>query len=91
MRNDARKDEKSFFFKIIQAIYFFKKVENCVHVRNTFTAEKSGVWVELFEAALLGVLRGAVGCTVQSVDVLRPTPAVRVHIQQGQHCQEPLW
>lgn len=90
MRNDARKDEKSFFL-IIQAIYFFKKVDNCVHVRNTFTAEKSGVWVELFEAALLGVLRGVVECTVQSADVLRPTPAVRLHIQQGQHCQELLW
>lgn len=62
-----------------------------MHVRNTFTAEKSGVWVELFEAALLGILHGTVGCTVQSADVLRPTPAVRVHIQQGQHCKELLW
>lgn len=51
-------------------------------VRNTFTTEKSGVWVELFEAVLLGILRGTVAlCT--DADVRRPTPAVRVYIQQA--------
>lgn len=34
-------------------MYFFKKVENCVHIRNTFTTEKSGVWVELFTQCCL--------------------------------------
>lgn len=61
-----------------------------MHVRNTFTTEKSGVWVELFEAVLLGILCDMVRRAVQSADVLRPTPAVRVPIQQGQHCQELL-
>lgn len=61
-----------FIFLIIQAIYFFKKVENCAHIRNTFTTEKSGVWVELFKAVLLGILHGMVGHAVQSADVLRP-------------------